>query len=469
MSNTRYLEIVSSTRNRQQEQNRQPSQFTVLISQSGTRDKIHAYDPIYSSAPVISWKIGDLTPTVTTRNAVANPSNTTTNFIGQFTQNAYNKTLDYYVGLTITVGTVTNVPITGWEYINNNGTDDYFRIKVAPNYLTTPPTTETIIFSDPTTTALGIFFLPTGLPVDNFYNGYFLYNRDLNQWRTITSYDGSTKTIGVNGPLPVAGWTVTDTLELRKQFPQETGTLDNSVNPTTTTVTLPSTSSTNADNYVGNLIRIIGPPGHQNIGLMSKIIDYTGIGDLSPTGNNPVIQPRVATLASAFPVPPDNTQTYEILSFTRDNSVPFTYTGSLVSQQEMVCYEIELINLVLPNIRLKSGGRIAFYPYVYVEFQNVSGASAGSKNIIYSNNPNATRMMFRCAIDDIPNPDVSPFIKINGDGMVQTVKFKPNDNFKFGVYLPDGTPFETIYPESYSPLEPNPLIQISVLFGIKRL
>ena len=79
---------------------------------------------------------------------------------------------------------------------------------------------------------------------------------------------------------------------------------------------------------------------------------------------------------------------FEILQFTRDNAVPFCYSGSLVSQQEMVCYEIELINLVLPNKTLTSGGRTAFYPYVYVELQNVSGASAGTKCVIYSNNPN---------------------------------------------------------------------------------
>jgi len=160
-----------------------------------------------------------------------------------------------------------------------------------------------------------------------------------------------------------------------------------------------------------------------------------------------------------------------ILPFTADNLVPFVYTGSLVSQQEMVCYEMELLNLVLPNQTLSvgAGSRTSFYQYVYVELSNVSGASAGNKNIIYSNNPNATRMVFRAAIDDVPNPIISSFIKIDGDGMVQTLKFKPNDNLKFSVHLSNGEVFDTIVDEFYSPSAPNPLIQVSACFSLKRV
>ena len=95
-----------------------------------------------------------------------------------------------------------------------------------------------------------------------------------------------------------------------------------------------------------------------------------------------------------------------ILPFTYDNLNPFVYTGSLISQEEMVCYQIELLNLILPNTTLTvgNGGSIAYYPYVYVELQNVSACGANLKNIIYSNNPNSTKVLFRAAIDDVPNP-----------------------------------------------------------------
>jgi hypothetical protein len=130
---------------------------------------------------------------------------------------------------------------------------------------------------------------------------------------------------------------------------------------------------------------------------------------------------------------------------------------------------IELIDLILPNKILSTGGLTAFYPYVYVELQNVSSATAGLTNIIYSNNPHSNKMLFRAAITDIPTPLISPFIKIDGGKMVQTVKFKPNDNLKFGVYLPNGELFKTEDVDTISPVLPDPLLQINALFSIKRL
>ena len=59
----------------------------------------------------------------------------------------------------------------------------------------------------------------------------------------------------------------------------------------------------------------------------------------------------------------------QLLTFDRDNEQPLNYTGSTVSQNQMVCYEVELISLILPNLPLDNtiGGLIAFYPYLYVE------------------------------------------------------------------------------------------------------
>ena len=164
-------------------------------------------------------------------------------------------------------------------------------------------------------------------------------------------------------------------------------------------------------------------------------------------------------------------QRFVVLPFSYDNLNPFVYTGSLVSQQELVCYEVQLLNLVLPNVVLGTalGSLISFYPYVYVALQNVTAAGSGLNNIIYSNNPNSTRVLFRCPIKDVPNPVNSTFIKIDGSGMVQTIKFRPNDTLFFGVYLPNGEVFTTILSETNSPEVPNPIIQISACFSIKRL
>ena len=167
----------------------------------------------------------------------------------------------------------------------------------------------------------------------------------------------------------------------------------------------------------------------------------------------------------------ENEFVYELLPFSYDGFNPFVYTGSMLSQTEQVCYSIELKNLVLPNQVLDGGfgSLISFYPYIYVELQNVSAPGSGTNNIIYSNNPNSTKMMFRVPITDVPNPLNSTFIKLDSRGTVQTLKFKPNDNLKFGVYLSDGTPYTTLIKDTPCPMKPNALVQISAIFAIKRL
>ena len=292
----------------------------------------------------------------------------------------------------------------------------------------------------------------------------------MKEWRPIISYDGTSKLAGldISSPYsPLSGWALTDTFVLRKTPPTEYGTLVNLLSSATTTVVLPVSSSNIIDAYNGSFIRFTSGPNKNTICL---IIDYSGDGVIENPYPAPptLITPHVATLNRYLLTDPNPTS-YEILQFTKDNEVPFMYTGSSVSQQEMVCYEIELIDLVLPNKILINGGRSVFYPFVYVELQNISAAGSGLTNIIYSNNPNSTRKLFRCPIDDIQNPLIVPFMKIDSDGTKQTIKFKPNDNLHFAVYLPNGKLFETLCPETYSPDVPNPLIQIIALFSLKRL
>ena len=226
-----------------------------------------------------------------------------------------------------------------------------------------------------------------------------------------------------------------------------------------------------------------------NAGNTFLIENYT-VSDSTPTVKTAIISlltPIAAVSAGddffirtiytlPFPSPIATNSVFEILLFTRDNSQPLLFSGSVLSQQEMVCYQIELLNLVLPNRSLVTGngGLIAFYPYVYVSFQNVSAPGSNLKEVIYSNNPVSRGATFRAAIDDTNNPVSSAYIKIDGDGMSQTIKFKPTDNLRFTVKLPDGELFETensipIGTTTGGPFNSNPINQISALFAIKRL
>jgi hypothetical protein len=180
---------------------------------------------------------------------------------------------------------------------------------------------------------------------------------------------------------------------------------------------------------------------------------------------------KTVILTTPFEPVPVRGNLYEIEAFSRDNYSPFIYTGSLVSSQESVCYEVELLNLIIPNSLLASGrgGRPIFYPYLYVMFQPVSSDTSANKNVIYSNNPNSYGMLYRAVVDDTPIPAISPFIKIDGDGMVHVIKFKPNTAFRFAVFHANGEPFRTVFEDHYSPTLPNPLAQISACFAFKRV
>jgi hypothetical protein len=238
-------------------------------------------------------------------------------------------------------------------------------------------------------------------------------------------------------------------------------------------------------NYLFNLANttksLPAPINQSRVIVRSRSFTATGGAGLVPAGTKCVAlevnPPFPVTILPTIPANADILPNYsynllpEILNFSYDNFNPFVYTGSLVSQQEMVCYEVTLLNLILPNDTLAcgEGGRIAFYPFVYVELSNVSASGAGLRNIIYSNNPHSTRVTFRCPINDIPSPLISTFIKIDGDGMSQTIKFKPNDNLYFAVTLYNGELYKTIRRERYAPETPNQACQISAAFSIRRL
>jgi hypothetical protein len=119
-------------------------------------------------------------------------------------------------------------------------------------------------------------------------------------------------------------------------------------------------------------------------------------------------------------------------------------------------------------LTLRSGSRIAFYPFVYVEFTNSTSPSGSSNSIIYSNSPSSNRALFIAPVSDTNQPINSSFVKIYSN-MAQTIKFKPNDSLKFSVYLPDGRLFETVEQDFLSPYPPNSLLQINAVFGIRRI
>ena len=332
-------------------------------------------------------------------------------------------------------------------------------------------------------------------------------NNSTGETRVITSYDGSIPHIATVSPgfsdTPPGGAPYVlecpqEAKRIVKYVDYRGTTLPSSLPVTGPFVDFPFTASNKSGFYkdlyirvngVGNTLRLITNYQVTTNSTTGVVTRRAFLSSALPGGTPPVasftitsgvtlpfsysIAPGAIT-GNIFQPPASAPDTYQyacILPFSYDNLNPFVYTGSLVSQQDMVCYEVELLNLVLPNfvLAVAGGGNIAYYPYVYVELSNVSASGAHLKNIIYSNNPNSTRVLFRAAIDDVPNPLSSTFIKIDGDGAVQTIKFKPNDTLRFRVTMQCGQTFETIQDEWFSPSIPNPTAQISAYFSMKRL
>ena len=172
-----------------------------------------------------------------------------------------------------------------------------------------------------------------------------------------------------------------------------------------------------------------------------------------------------ATVSPGFSADPTGL-VVEVLPFSYDNFYPFVYTGS--RQQELGIYKIKLNSIVIPNqiLSVGGGGKIAFYPYLYVELIITEKQAS---HLIYSNNPNTINSMFKVSITNIQNLTDSTFITLKGDNMTQTVKFKTETNFIFKLILPNGSIFNTTIDEHMSPKQPNPLIQISALFEFERI
>jgi hypothetical protein len=336
---------------------------------------------------------------------------------------------------------------------------------------------------------------------DNFYTGCFIRitsGAAIGQIRLIVSYVQSSNVIVVepgfavaSSPLAGDSYTLFCESEARR-IVKYVDLRANAVASGANTVIFPAIDNngnvfSNDNGFYENLYVV--STGGPDIRLITNytVTNVGGVITRTATVNTPwTVAPGPFTITSGIvspgftssisqssppPGPNNIAQEFFYLPFNQDSFNPFVYTGSLVSQQDMVCYEVTLLNLVLPNITLDTayGGLISFYPYIYVQIQNVSAAGAKLKNIIYSNNPAATNMTFRCPVKDVPNPATSRFIKLDGNGMVQTIKFKPNDNLQFSVHMATGELFKTILGDSSSPNPPDPLVQISASFAIRRI
>ena len=505
MSNTRYLEIDSTYRNRNEWP--LPGKFEIPISQTGRKNINNALDPVSISVPLQAWTSNNftigggatLTGTIlytSTAPPVTAPtikySSDLTTITIKCAEGTMQQIYNYYYNAVITDTTINPKPvrrINEFIYLYTAGGFDIAQVTLSSAFPNTVNIGDTFTITDPTYLNAPSYlnpyiFVPFGRIQRDAYNNLLLYNETRKQYRPISTYNETISMLSLNtsgsatstdSTGPVIGWTETDNYSIRIQAPflANSSSITVIAGSTESTLLISGTSSTETDFYKGYSVRILPLNGgkydyNYNFNLTPPLNESTIIVGSSYNSLTDVLTLNVYP---SFTVVPSTNSLIEIMSFSRDNLYPFVYTGSLVSQNEMVCYEIQLLNLILPNSTLivGEGGRIAFYPYVYVQLSNVSASGAGLKNVIYSNNPNATNVTFRAPIYDVQNPLITAFVKVDGDGMTQTIKFRPNDTLLFSVTLSNGEIYQTEITDNLSPALPNPLAQISALFSMKRL
>jgi hypothetical protein len=457
---TEYIEVNSAYRNRSQFP--LASSFVVPIAQSGDKTAATAVDPISNAAPqIIFTRFATLTGTLApVASNVSLASGTSTVIVAiPAVQNPSN-VLNYYTGIIMRFTNGASVEyhrIKEWRYLKTTGGQNSYEVTLYSSISAAQqPNVSTISMADPTDVADPTninMYIPNSVSADNFYVNNIIFNQNLNQWLYIKYYDGSITHLAqldsTRGRYTPGTWLLTHTYILRNEPPIQYG--QTIVGLTTTTATIvPLTPITANGDYVGNFIRLL------STGQIVRIIAY-------------IASTNTITVSPAFSAIPAGL--YEMLQFTRDNEGFLTFNNSFAAIREAVCYDISLVNVVLPNftIQVAQGSRSLYYPYIYVEFRSEKNSDRQGSNSIISNNPNAQRALFRALLNDNVDSDISPFVRLDGNGMVQRIKLDPQSSYTFSVRLPDGSLFETIQTEYFSPRAPNPLAQISAMFSFERV
>jgi hypothetical protein len=428
---TKFIDIDSTYRNREQYPN--PGDFVVKSTTTticGTVNGVTAQDPVLNGFPIISFKGDIITTSSSFAGGIQNkpilpaPVDPATNYRGALLTNTTLSQSVYIEAYDL---------ITRTAYLGTEGFSPSFQIS------------DTFTIVDPSTSSH--IFINNGSTLDNAYVGYYLYDVTINELRPIIEYDGIVSTLVVDPPFSSA-WGVTDSYEIRKD---------------------PYVFMKDVTYYISNYnISIQNPPSNELIGKYVRITEqgsplFNTVRRIVAYDSNT----DIATITPSYQVsiPITDPTAYEILPMSYDNC--YFINGLSSCRLERGYYEIELQSLILPNQTILTGygGRLVSYPYVYIEFGNLSN---GVQNILVSNNPHSSRVLFKVPIYDIQPRVNSNFLKIDKTNMPQSIFFNPYEDYYFKIVMSNGDPY-IIKPDNMSPLPPNPELQVSVTFKVTKI
>lgn len=439
-----YIEIDSTYRNRNLWPN--PAEFEMALSQSGRNINSAMLDPVCVAIPEQSWtaSLFDVAfPAATAIQAQITlggfgntnaPTEIVLNAIGlsQF-QQQYN-----YYKHAVVRHTVLNssARIIESKYLGNN---------LLLCKLLTPfeyQLLDLVDIQDPTDLTNAVLFIPNGSNNQDKYVNRLCYNESTNDSCSILSYDSKIGTLFLD-TVPAA-WLPTHSFSIRKASPNYiyiAGALS-----TNSIILLPPTTE-NLSNWFIRVPRsiynntVVPPEGETR-----QIISYD-------------TTTFTATVNPPFSASPAGL-TIELMQEGYDSVNPFSWRGTL--SQEVPVYRVRLLKLILPNLPMVSltGGNPALANYFYVELSN---SGSPTRYSICSNNPAAVKAGFRVTVQDVVRLNELQYVTLTGD-VTQDIRIRLDSTLYFKVTASSGELFQPIVSDNFSPLPPEPSVQITALF-----
>lgn len=394
--------------------------------------KSYALDPVCLSAPIISWKPGfSLSATITALSAT-DVENLELFLTFGAPPPLQVMTLDFLAGCII-VGTA--VLSLNYRILSSVTVSSTIVRVTVPTGVFSIGTVVNVV--DYTTFSPLNVRAPTRIDLGKYA---ILYNETKNQSVNITSCNLSTRRLEITPSTVLAGWVLTDQLNIRDEIPQATNTI---LSSTTTTVTLNLPAP---------------PPFSIGSWLRLRLADYSVVPSTDSWTRQIVnVVGQTVTFFPQLTVAP--TGTVEFLPFSYDNYNPSQgYDHDLTKRY----YNVTLEALIIPNVKIYNGN-LRSIPYLMVEINNNQSPTA-NKNLINSNNPYVTHSVWVAKLDPTSTrDDYVRFIATDTRQLSQRILIDVKEPLNFVVKLPGGQVFTPLQSDTRQPNRTISDLNISVI------
>lgn len=303
--------------------------------------------------------------------------------------------------------------------------------------------------------------------IPNFYAGYYfesiapgiavptLTDYSSVEYTSISSYNDTTQVVNFTTPLPTATL-IGGNYIIRKNKPLFIGNINTVVTAGTVFTLTTSYGSIPSDT---NSIYYLRVRKANDTTIENRIVQVT-ISNIVPGQIELSSSLNLQTILGQG-------DSVEIIGPGQNIITSLRYASGGAQSIQGGDYELELLWLSVPNqiLDVGYGGTLDRYPYIYCALY--TGITNTTQQILYSNNPYTSKVLFKVPINEYFG-DTS-FITLKDSKAKQTVYFDPSQDLFFELTLPDGTVISFNEFDNMPPYPPNPFLQINLLVSMKKV